>query len=58
MLGRVFAIHSYGTRTAGAGMVVGSRDYGTIAYKVPTEWKDLVRGAEGDGVGLGLQAGL
>ena len=44
MLGRVGALHGHGTRAARGGMVVGSRDHGAVAYRVPTEWRTLSEG--------------
>ena len=41
MLSRVSDRHGYGTRAAGAGLVVGSTDHRVVAYRVPVEWGSL-----------------
>ena len=49
MLERVDGVHSYGTRRAGAGLYISTRDHRSIGYKVPSEWAALpveLRGAQ------------
>ena len=41
MLEMVGALHAHGMRAAGMAMVVGSRDHGMVAYRVPMEWRTL-----------------
>ena len=43
MLQRVGDVHGYGTRSAGAGIHVGTRDHRSVGYRVPTEWAGLAR---------------
>ena len=52
MLRRVDAVHSYGTRRAGAGLFVSTRDHRSVGYRVPGEWGSL----PGDLRGLGSLA--
>ena len=49
MLERVDSIHGYGTRRAGAGLYISTRDHKAVGYKVPSEWAALP--AELRGVG-------
>ena len=44
MLERVERVHSYGTRGAGVGMYVSTRDHRSVGYKVPREWAALPGG--------------
>ena len=41
MLGRVRDRHGHGTRLAGAGMFLSTRDHRSVGYKVPKEWGSL-----------------
>ena len=41
MLERVETVHSYGTRAAGAGLFVSTRDHRSVGYRVPREWAAL-----------------
>ena len=45
MLRRVGDIHGYGTRAAGRGIHVGTRDHRSVGYRVPKEWAGLTREA-------------
>ena len=38
MLERVEGVHSYGTRRAGAGLYISTRDHRSVGYRVPSEW--------------------
>ena len=44
MLERVESVHSYGTRGAGAGLYVSTRDHRSVGYMVPSEWAALPAG--------------
>ena len=41
MLSRVSDGHGYGTRSAGAGLFVSTRDHRSVGYRVPKEWGSL-----------------
>ena len=41
MFEKVGGVHGYGTRAAGAGMFVSTRDHGSVGYRVPKEWASL-----------------
>ena len=41
MFERVDAVHSYGTRRAGMGLYVSTRDHRSVGYKIPREWELL-----------------
>ena len=41
MLQRVGDVHSYGTRSAGRGIHVGTRDHRSVGYRVPREWAGM-----------------
>ena len=41
MLERVDRVHSYGTRGAGAGLYISTRDHRSVGYRVPSEWAVL-----------------
>ena len=41
MLGRVGSLHGHATRSAQSGLVVATRDHGSVGYRVPTEWRSL-----------------
>ena len=41
MLRRLEGSHSYGTRSARSGLVVGSGDHRLVGYRVLTEWRTL-----------------
>ena len=48
MLERVERVHSYGTRGAGVGLYISTRDHRSVGYRVPSEWASLsveLRGA-------------
>ena len=49
MLGRVRDRHGHGTRLAGAGMFLSTRDHRSVGYKVPKEWGSLPVGLKGAG---------
>ena len=41
MLERIERVHSYGTRSAGAGLYISTRDHRSVGYRVPSEWAVL-----------------
>ena len=41
MLGRIDGVHGYGTRAAGSGLHLASRDHRSVGYRVPKEWGTL-----------------
>ena len=41
MFERVDTVHGYGTRRAGIGLYVSTRDHRSVGYKVPREWELL-----------------
>ena len=41
MLGRIDGVHRYGTRSAGAGLYLSTRDHRSVGYRVPKEWDTL-----------------
>ena len=43
MLQRVGDVHRYGTRSAGRGIHVGTRDHRSVGYRVPKEWTGLAQ---------------
>ena len=43
MLQRVGDVHGYGTRAAGRGIHVGTRDHRSVGYRVPKEWAEMAR---------------
>ena len=43
MLQRVGDVHGYGTRSAGRGIHVGTRDHRSVGYRVPKEWAEMTR---------------
>ena len=49
MLERVDSIHSYGTRRAGMGLYVSTRDHKSVGYRVPREWGHLPEKLRGAG---------
>ena len=49
MLGRVSDGHSYGTRSARAGMLLSARDHRSVGYRVPKEWGSLTEELRGVG---------
>ena len=54
MLRRVGESHSYGTRSARSGLVVGSGGHRLVEYRVPAEWRTRTE----DQRGLGSVAGF
>ena len=44
MLERVESVHGYGTRGAGSGLFVSTRDHRSVGYRVPIEWATLPAG--------------
>ena len=44
MLRRVDGVHGYGTRRAGVGLFVSTRDHRSVGYRVPREWGSLPGG--------------
>ena len=57
MLDRAGDIHRYGTRSAGAGLYVSTRDHRSVGYRVPKEWGSLTEGQRGMGSLAGFKAG-
>ena len=49
LLGRVESQHGHGTRSARSGLAVGSRDHGSVGYRIPREWGTLTEGQRGAG---------
>ena len=49
MLGRVESQHGHGTRSARGGLAVGSRDHGSVGYRIPKEWGSLTEEVRGMG---------
>ena len=43
MLRRVGDVHGYGTRSAGRGIHVGTRDHRSVGYRVPKEWAGMAQ---------------
>ena len=43
MLQRVGDVHGYGTRAAGRGIHVATRDHRLVGYRVPKEWAGVSR---------------
>ena len=43
MLSRVSDIHTYNTRSAEAGLFLGTQDHRSIGYRVPKEWESVGR---------------
>ena len=41
MLRRVGDVHGYGTRAAGSGLFLSTRDHCSVGYRVPVEWASL-----------------
>ena len=55
MLERVDQVHGYGTRGAGAGLYVSTRDHKSVGYKVPREWGVLSPKLRGTGSLMALK---
>ena len=49
MLGRIDGVHGYGTRSAGSGLYLSTRDHRSVGYRVPTEWGTLTESQRGVG---------
>ena len=49
MLTRIDGIHGYGTRSAGGGLYLSSKDHRSVGYRVPKEWSTLTEGQRGVG---------
>ena len=49
MLGRIDGVHGYGTRSAGAGLYLTSRDHRSVGYRVHKEWATLTEAQRGMG---------
>ena len=49
MLGRTSNVHRYGTRSAGVGLYLSTRDHRSVGYRVPKEWGSLTEGQRGMG---------
>ena len=54
MLDRVGSLHGHATRSARSGLVVATRDHGSVGYRVPVEWRSLTEEQRG----LGSVAGF
>ena len=57
MLGRVDAVHGHGTRAAGAGLFLSTRDHRSVGYRVPKEWASLTGEQRGVGSLGGFKRG-
>ena len=49
MLGRIDGVHGYGTRSAGAGLYLSTRDHRSVGFRVPKEWATLTEAQRGVG---------
>ena len=49
MLGRVGFLQAHATRSARSGLVVATRDHGSVGYRVPVEWRSLTEEQRGLG---------
>ena len=49
MLGRTGDVHRYGTRSAGVGLYLSTRDHRSVGYRVPKEWASLSEEQRGVG---------
>jgi hypothetical protein len=49
MLDRVGSLHGHATRSARSGLVVATRDHGSVGYRVPLEWRSLMEEQRGLG---------
>ena len=49
MLGRIGGTHSYGTRSAGTGLYLSTRDHRSVGYRIPKEWATLTEAQRGVG---------
>ena len=47
MLQRVGGVHGYGTRAAGTGLFLSTRDHRSVGYRVPKEWATVPEGLRG-----------
>ena len=47
MLQRVEGVHGYGTRAAGTGLFLSTRDHRSVGYRVPKEWATVPEGLRG-----------
>ena len=47
MLRRVGGVHGYGTRAAGTGLFLSTRDHRSVGYRVPKEWATVPEGLRG-----------
>ena len=55
MLGRVGFLQAHATRSARSGLVVATRDHGSVGYRVPVEWRSLTEEQRGLGSVSGLR---
>ena len=49
MFRRAGDVHGYGTRGAGSGLYLSTRDHGSVGYRVPREWAGLSEAQRGLG---------
>ena len=47
MLRRVGGVHGHGTRAAGSGLFLSTRDHRSVGYRVPKEWGTVPEGLRG-----------
>ena len=47
MLGRIDRVHGHGTRAAGSGLHVSTRDHRSVGYRVPVEWGTMTEAQRG-----------
>ena len=55
MLDRVGSQHGHATRSARSGLVVATRDHGSVGYRVPVEWRLLTEEQRGLGAVSGFK---
>ena len=58
MLDRVGSLHGHATRSARSGLVVVTRDHGSLGYRVPVEWRSLTEEQRGLGAVLSFKRSL
>ena len=49
------SLHGHATRSARSGLVVATRDHGSMGYRVPVEWRSLTEEQRGLGSVLGFK---
>ena len=57
MLGKVGDVHGHGTRAAGSGLFLATRDHRSVGYRVPKEWATMTEAQRGVGSLAGLKRG-